>query len=333
MVTMRDVAKKAGVSSATVSHVINGTRYVSDSVREKVLMAMDETGYRPNVLARSLRMGKTNTIGLILPDSSNPFFAEIGQAIEGAAFEQSFNIILCNTDNDIEKEYLYLDILSKKQVDGIIFVATGDSPNSLHLLEKHRMPFVLVDREVKDFSSNTVVTDNYQGGLIATEHAIELGHTNIAFITGPSNVTPSAQRKLGYYDALKNNGIQYRDELSYKGDFHPESGRLAAHHFLGTKNPPTAIIASNDLEAIGVIRGVYECGKRVPEDITVIGFDNIELSSYVTPRLTTIDQPKIKIAESAMKLLINTISKDGEDSPKVCLKTSLVIRESSGVCK
>ncbi len=333
MVTMREVADKAGVSSATVSHVINDTRYVSEAVRQKVLAAMEEMGYSPNVLARSLRMGKTNTIGLILPDSSNPFFAEIGRTIEATAFKRGFNVILCNTEGNIEKEYFYLDILSKKQVDGVIFVATGDSPNSLHLLEKNRLPFVLVDREVKDFIGNMVVTDNYRGGYIATEHAVKLGHKKIAFITGPSNVTPSFQRKLGYLDVLKDNSIEYKPELTYKGDFHPESGRLATHYFLDLQNPPTVIIASNDLEAIGVIRGVFECGKKVPDDVSVIGFDNIELASYVTPRLTTINQPKVEIAETAMTLLINTMTNKVDSSQSVCLKTTLIARESSGVCK
>src|SRR5512138_3382191 len=213
MATIREVAESAGVSYATVSHVINNTRFVTPETRERVLDAMAELNYRPNALARSLRQGKTNTIGLVLPDSANPFFAEISRSIEDEAFKKGYSVVLCNTESDMTRELFYVDLLSKKQVDGIVFVAAGDQADSLDFLLGRNMPVVMIDRNIPDVEVDAVLTDHPLGGWLATHHLIELGHTRIACIAGPSSITPGAERLIGYRKALEEAGIPFDENL------------------------------------------------------------------------------------------------------------------------
>jgi LacI family transcriptional regulator len=332
MPTIRDVAEKAGVSLATVSHVINNTRYVSDAVRLKVIESMEIVGYRPNALARSLRRGKTLTIGLILPDSSNPFFAEVGRVIEDEAYEQGYSVVLCNTEGDGEKESHYVKVLTEKQVDGIIFLAEGDRSEPLELLMDQRMAVVLVDEEVPDYKTavDTVVTNNYDGGFQATEHLIQLGHKKIACIAGPSPITLSAQRIKGYCDALKKHGIDYDENLVVKGDFHQESGYDQTKQLLSFENRPTAIFACNDLMAMGSLRAAFEMGFSVPRDLAILGFDDISFASYTIPPLSTISQPKDELGRLAVQLLIDRMTNDQHVFQQICLDTRLVVRDSCG---
>jgi len=332
MPTIKDIAALAKVSSATVSHVINKTRYVSDEVIERVNQAMDELGYTPNYLARSLRQGKTNTIGLLMPDSSNPYFAELGLAIEKAAFKLNYNVILCNTESKQEKELLYIDVLSQKQVDGIIFVSTGNNLESIEYMISKKIVFVMIDRELsvyQEFDFPLVLTDQFAGGQMAAEHILSLGHKRIACVTGPSFLTPSSQREKGFRQALQDAGVPVIEELIVKGDFLPESGYRAIHGFMSCKEPPTAVFACNDLMAFGVIRGANEAGLSIPDDLSVVGYDNIHLAAYASPSLTTVSLPNDDIAESAMHLLIAAFKKELTEN-KICLQASLVSRESSG---
>jgi LacI family transcriptional regulator len=200
MPTIQEVAKKAGVSSTTVSHVINKSRVVSTETRLRVEAAMEELHYRPNALARSLRRGQTHTLGLILPDISNPFFAEIGHSIETAAFGHGYSVILCNTESDLDKEDLYVDVLSKKQVDGMIFVAAGDQTDSLRALLRHKLPVVVVDRDLPEVEVDAVLADSRQGGYLATQHLIASATGALAACR--VDLTPSAQRVTGYREAL-----------------------------------------------------------------------------------------------------------------------------------
>ena len=331
MITIREVAEKAGVSSTTVSHVINTTRFVSEETRQRVLSAMQELGYRPNYLARSLRRGETHTIGLILPDSSNPFFAEIAHSIEEVAFRQGYSLILCNTEGDLEKERRYVEVLSKKQVDGMIFVAAGEQTDSLQELLRLRTPLVIVDRDLSEhLDVDTVLTDNRQGGYQATRHMIDLGHRRIACITGPSNLTPSAERVSGYAGALAEAGLPVDERLILRGDFHPRSGGEATLHLLGLEEPPTAIFACNDLMAIGALSAANEAGYPVPDRLAVIGFDDIELASHTTPPLSTIAQPRAEISQTAINLLLERINEHSQPAQRILLPGKLVIRASCG---
>lgn len=329
MTTIREVAERAGVSLTTVSHVINNTRFVSEEKKLRVQEAMQELNYRPNALARSLRSGKTHTLGLILPDSSNPFFADIGRSLEATAFDLGFSVILCNTEGDPSREEFYVDVLSKKQVDGMIFVATGDQANSLNLLLEENIPVVVVDRCFPEIEVDTVITDNRLGGQLATQHLIELGHKRIACITGPSNLTPSAERVTGYQEAVEEAGIALDPALIMQGDYHPKSGQNVTSAMLKLKNPPSAIFACNDLMAIGAMRAVVAAGLRVPEDISIIGFDDIELARYSTPPLTTIAQPILEIGSEAARLMVDRIKDEKLLPQQIVLPTRLVLREST----
>jgi LacI family transcriptional regulator len=329
MITIREVAEKAGVSPTTVSHVVNNTRYVSDDVRARVMDAMRELNYRPNALARSLRRGETHTLGLILPDSANPFFAEIGRAIETAAFERGYSVILCNTENDIEKERMYTEVLENKQVDGMIFVASGDHRETLSQIAQKGLPLVVVDRDMGSLELDTVTTDNHHGGLIATQHLLSLGHRIIACITGPSNITPSAERVTGYRAALQQAGILVDESLVVRGDFHAPSGYEGAMQLFQRSPRPTAIFACNDMMAIGVIRAATQLGLRIPEDVSIASFDNIELASYTTPPLTSVAQPKQEIGQMAITLLLERMQNASLPPRRNILPTRLVIREST----
>lgn len=330
MATIREVAEKAGVSFTTVSHVINNTRFVSEGTRSRVLMAMQELGYRPNALARSLRRGETLTLGLILPDSANPFFAEIGRSIEDSAFRQGYNVILCNTEGDKEKERSYVEVLGKKQVDGLIFVAAGDQAASLVHLLVEGVPVVVIDRDLPHLEVDTVLVDNRQGGKLVTQHLIELGHRRIACLTGPSHLTPSAQRVTGYREALAEAGLAVDESLILRGDFHPGQGYAAARSLLERADPPTALFACNDLMALAALRAAAECGRSVPGSLAVAGFDDIELASFSNPALTSVAQPKREIGLTAVQLLLERIKDKDRPVNRVILPATLVVRASCG---
>jgi LacI family transcriptional regulator len=326
---MRDVAERAGVSVTTVSHVINETRPVSDELRQRVLAAIDELGYQPNVLARSLRRGETHTIGMIVPDSANPFFAELARGIEDTSFEHGYNLILCNSDGDLDKELIYADVLTEKQVDGILFVAAGVSTDHIRALQERRIPVVIVDREIPDVSVDQVLTDNARGGWLATRHLLELGHRCIGCITGPSDVTPSAERVTGYRQALSEGGIPVDEVLIVKGDFQYESGYRAARQILARDDPPTAIFTCNDLMAVGAISAAVEMGRQVPVNLSVVGFDDVRLASFANPPLTTIVQPKYEMGVLATTMLLERMRNHDIPPRRRLLDTSLLIRQST----
>jgi len=326
---MRDVAERAGVSITTVSHVINETRPVSDELRQRVLAAMQELGYQPNLLARGLRRGETRTIGMIVPDSANPFFAELARGIEDTVFEQGYNVILCNSDGDLDKELLYANVLAEKRVDGILFVAAGVSTEHIQTLQEQRMPVVVVDREVPDAFVDSVLTDNARGGWLATRHLLDLGHRRIGCIAGPSDVTPSAERITGYRQALDEGGVLVDEALILKGDFQYESGYQAARQLLSIDDSLTAIFACNDLMAIGAISAAVEVGQQVPADLSVVGFDDVRLASFANPALTTVAQPKYEMGVVAATMLLERMHDLGIPPRRRVLDTKLLIRQST----
>lgn len=326
---MREVAERADVSVTTVSHVVNETRPVSQALRERVLTAMDELDYRPNRLARSLRRGETHTIGVIVPDSANPFFAEVARGVEDASFDERYSVILCNSDGDLEKELFYTNVLTAKQVDGILFVAAGVSTEHIRALQHDRVPLVVVDRTIPDVSVDEVLTDNTRGGEMVTRHLVDLGHRRIGCITGPSDVTPSADRVIGYQRALREAGMPVDERIIVRGDFQYQSGYQAAGELLAIDDPPTAIFACNDLMAVGVISAARELGLRVPEDLSVAGFDDVHLASFANPPLTTIAQPKYEMGVLATRLLLERMQDHDTPPRHELLSTRLVIRQST----
>lgn len=334
-VTIRDIALHANVSTATVSHVFNNTRYVSPEIRDRVLRVSKELAYVPNSVARSLRSGKTRTIGLVLPDSGNPFFAEIGRHIEENAFAKGYNVIIGNTEGDPEKESFYLDTLVQKKVDGIIFVSTGTSSTSIRQLCDLRIPVVIADREVEavDCIENVVVvlTDNFRGGVIAVEHLIGLGHRKIGCISGPSISTPSSLRTTGYRAAMQDAGLPVDERWVTPGDFSCQSGYAAARQLLERENPPTAIFCCNDMMAIGAIRAAADLGLSVPRDVSIVGFDDIALSAFMNPALTTVHQPIKEMSDAITQHLFTAFgSKSAKAYQRIVFQPQLTIRQSTG---
>ena len=331
--TQEDVAREAGVSRATVSYVINnrtdGNVRISEETRCRVLEAIEELGYRPNVLARSLRQGQTHTIGMIVPDNTNPFFAEVARGVEDTSFEQGYSVILCNSDGDLDKELLYTNVLAEKRVDGILFVAAGMSTEHICALQERRMPVVVVDRDIPDVAVDSVMTANERGGWLATRHLIELGHRHIGCIAGPSDVTPSAERVTGYRQALREAGLAVDEALILKGDFQYESGYQATRQLLSMEDPPTAIFACNDLMAVGAISAAVGLGRQVPMDLSVVGFDDVPLASFANPALTTIVQPKHEIGVVAATMLLERMRDPDRPPHRKMLDTELVVRQST----
>ena len=330
MATIVDVAGRARVSVSTVSHVVNGTRFVSEDTRARVEAAIEALGYRPNGLARSLRRGRSHTLGLVLPDSANPYFAEIGRELETRAFEAGFSVVLCNSENDREKERLYVNVLVRNQVDGILLVSTGDRTDYFQSLLREKLPVVMLDREAARPGLDCVIADNFKGGWTATRHLVALGHRRIGCVGGPPRVSSSTQRLAGYRKALQEAGLPVDEELIRQGDFHPESGWAAARKLLTLPRPPTAVFACNDLMAMGVLRAANELGRSVPRELAVVGYDDIELSRYTIPPLTTVAQPKREMAREALRLMTRRLGAGALEPQQRHLPVTLVIRQTCG---
>lgn len=330
-VTIKDVARQAGVSTATVSHVINGTRHVEEKTKHSVRTAMRELGYQPNSLARSLRSGETKTIGLIIPDASNLFFADISRKIEDFGYENGYSVILCNSDNDLSKQRNYINTLIAKQVDGVIFISAGESNEDLLNLSISGIPVVVADRIVPLDLADIVLLNNVEAGYIAVKHLIDLGHRNIACITGPSGVNPSQSRVEGYYNALNEAGIAINHKLIIPGDFTFKGGVEAVEKLLNIKPRPSAVFILNDMMAIGAIFQARRMGLLVPENLSIFGFDDIEMASAITPSLTTMKQPIQELADIATSRLIEKMRSENNNwiNEKIVLNAQLIIREST----
>ena len=326
--TIYEVAKCAGVSTATVSHVINCTRYVSDELKARVMAAVKELNYKPNTAARRLRGGNSKALGLIVPDCTNPFFAETARAIDRVCFSLGYNIILCNTDNNAAHQAHYIDMLISKQVDGIIFISCGTPDCGIQKCETACIPAVIVDRDANIGSADRIIVNNEHGGYEAAKHLIELGFTKIGCISGPEGISSSIRRTEGFKRALTEYGITLDETLFYAGDFHYKGGKDAFFHFQRRRDLPEAVFACNDMMAIGFIHAAAANGVSVPDDVSVIGFDNIELAAVISPALTTVAQPIEEIAEIATQRLLKRIeSRDGEVK-RIVLEPRLIIRET-----
>ena len=328
--TIRDVAARAGVSMSTVSHVINGTRFVSDEKRAAVLAAMQDLGYRPNTLARSLRRNRTLTIGVVVPDSSNPFFADIARGIEDACFDLGYIVMICSTDENPDKERVYVDNLIERQIDGVVIVVARFGSQSVQMLIDHGVPTVVVDRDVPGLNVDAVVIDNYGGGYVVGEHFVERGYCRPACIAGLSYGVPVQERIRGYRDALGAYGIALTDDLIEPGDFQFQGGLLAFERLVARHPEIDAVFACNDRLAVGAMRAAGERGYAIPARLGIAGFDNIDLSAYTMPSLTTVAQPKYQMGQQAAALLLRRLEEPATPTTLVRLGTHLEPRESTG---
>ena len=329
--TLKDVAKYANVSQATVSRVLNGNTTVDEVMRDRVHAAILALGYQPNRAARRLRAPSSTVIGLIISDVENPFFMPIIRGVEDAAYARNMNIILCNSDEDISKQSMYLDVMRAERVAGLILIPSpGTSSKSLNTLVQSGIGLTLIDRCLEGVTADTVKVDNVSGAYSAVKHVIDLGYRRIAIIIHSPNISTGPERYEGYLKALNSAHIAFDPDLVKYGDISIESGYQAAYHLLNLPNPPDAIFASNNVMSMGALRAFRELGKRVPEDIALIGFDNLPwLGEFASP-LTAISQPSYELGQEAVALLLRRIAQPSAPARTVILQTTLIVRESCG---
>jgi len=328
---MKDVARLAGVSTSTVSHVINNNRFVRDAIRDKVTTAIDSLNYAPSALARSLKLNQTRTIGMLLTASSNPFYSEVVRGVERSCYERGYSLILCNTDGDAERMNRSMETLLQKRVDGLLLMCTENHRPSQDALSRYpSVPIVMMDWAPFG-AANDVIQDNaLLGGVMATDYLISQGYQRIACITGPLDKTTAVQRLDGYRQAMKMAGLPVLPGYEVMGDFEFSSGLPAMEKLLSLPQRPQAVFASNDAMAVGVYQALYKEGLRVPQDIAVIGYDDIHLAQFMTPPLTTIHQPKDSLGELAIDALLHRLKEPGAEPQVLVLTPELVVRGSVG---
>lgn len=334
--TIKDIAERCGVSITTVSRVINNKpEGVGSETRSKIIETIEQLNYQPNSIARSMITKKTHTVALVIPDICNPFFPELARGVEDCCTQEGYNLFLCNTDGSVEKELSYIKYLRERLVDGIIFTTqNAEEFNEIfYNLQKDKFPFVFIERYIEDMEDLIgVFVDNTQGMYRAVRFLFENGHKNIAFITGPFNTTNAVLRFKGFQQAHLESGMDINYSLVKEGDYKLQSGYRQMKELL-QENPGkfTAVIASNDLMAIGACNAIKEAGLRVPEDISVIGFDNISFTDICQPRITTVGIPIYNMGYTASKLLIDTLRGGELQSKKIVFDAELIIKNSAGI--
>ena len=326
--TIKDVARVAHVSIMTVSRVINKKGYVAPSTKETVLKAIKKLHYTPNKVARSLVVKKTNFIGIIVPDISNPFFSNLVKGAERLAREKGYNLILGDTNGKVENEKEYIEGMRRNMCDGIILVAPRIE-DSVILELNDIIPLVLVDRSIINGDILQVWIDNTEGAFQAVEHLIKLGHRRIGFLTGPQDVQNSHRREEGYKRALEYYQIPFDPNLVVIGDFYFETGYREFDTFFSLSPRPTAIFASNDLMALGLIKRAKELGIKVPDDLSIVGFDDIFLASMVDPPLTTVYHPTVEMGIEAIGRFLNRLDDIEGPEKRKYLKNRLIVRCST----
>ena len=326
--TIQDVAKAAGVSVATVSRVINKSSSVTQSTREAVLDAIKKLDYRPNLLGRNLRRTETRLILTLLPTIANPFYSRIVKGVEDIAHKNGYNVMLCNTNSDIERERIYLELLKNRLADGVIFMAPEMDGEELTAIGRD-FPVVQCCEYKEGAQVPLVSIDNLSAAKKAVRHLISLGHKRIGMISCRNSFLSTTRREQGFMMALEEAGLVPDQRLVVYGDYSFKSGHRAAFNLLTMEERPTAIFAISDIMAIGVLRAAKDKGLRVPEDLAVIGFDNISFASMCDPMLTTVSQPKYDLGCTAMELLLRKMHDGLKEPVDIVLENELVIREST----
>ncbi|GGC93990.1 catabolite control protein A [Thalassobacillus devorans] len=328
-VTIYDVAREANVSMATVSRVVNGNPNVKPATRKKVLDAIESLGYRPNAVARGLASKKTTTVGVIIPDISSIFFAELARGIEDIATMYNYNIILSNSDQNKEKEIHLINTMLGKQVDGLVFMGGKITEDHIREFKNASVPVALA-ATIDETKSTPSVNINYEEAAFeATELLISHGNDRIAFVSGPENTEINTQKLDGYKRALKEAGREVTDNLIVTGDYSYDSGIEAFEQLTSEGQSPTAVFVASDEMALGIIHGAQDKGLKVPEDIEVFGFDNTRLATMVRPTLSTVVQPMYDIGAVAMRLLTKYMNKEEVTEQNVVLPHRIIERNST----
>jgi LacI family transcriptional regulator len=329
--TIKDVAARAAVSVATVSAVINGNKYVSPELAERVRESIAVLGYERNSLARSLKTQTSHTIGLIISDITNPFFTSIVRGVEDVANEHHYSLILGNTDEDLKKEMSYVRLLESKRADGLIVAVTTGSHEYLHSGAAHHLPLVSIDRSLFELGIDAVLVDNVAGARMAVEHLIKLGHQRIWTVTGIPGITTTEERLTGYKQALEAYGIPCDPALIAVADSRVEGGERGALQLLRQEVArPTALFLMNGLMVIGALQAIGKMGLRCPQDIALVGFDDFEWASVMHPQLTTVRQPTYEIGQRAAQFLFERLEKRDREPRELRLQPQLIVRESCG---
>ncbi|MCU0512956.1 MAG: LacI family transcriptional regulator [Anaerolineae bacterium] len=330
MPTIRDVARRAGVAPITVSRVINNAGYISEATRQRVEQAIAELHYVPNSLSRSLRFKKTDTIAFIVSDITNPFWTTVTRGIEDASSEHGFNVILCNTDENPAKQDNYVTVLLQKQTDGFLLVPAGENAGVVQRIQKQQVPLVVIDRHLKDVTVPVVRSDSPGGMYRLTQYLLQLGHRRIAMLSGSMLISTGRQRVEGYRRAMQDAGLPLEEHLVLCGEFKQESGYRMTRQILQTLHPaPTALLAGNNFIAMGILRALDDLGLRVPEDISVAGFDDLPHYLPAEPALTVVAQQPYELGLQAARLLIGQITgHHSAGQEEIVLPVELLIRQS-----
>jgi DNA-binding LacI/PurR family transcriptional regulator len=332
-VNIREVAKRAGVSTATVSRVVNGTVPVGVSTERRVRSAIRALGYYPNTHARTLGSGKSHMYGLIISDIANPFFPDIAKHFERIAVEHGQELLIANTDYQPQRMQNCVRRMLERKVDGVAIMTSEMDPKLIQLLNKRGVPIVFLDTGRVGRSISNIFID-YDGGIEhAIEHLVSLGHQRIAFVGGPPTLASAKTRSKAFLRSLKKHNLKFSADYMRKGNHHIDGGQNAMAQMLKLRQPPTAVLGSNDLTAIGVMGAIHAAGLRVPEDISVMGFDDIEISSFLHPPLSTIRVPRAEIAARAFTALYAASHKGADHGIEYQILTELVIRQSTGLVR
>jgi DNA-binding LacI/PurR family transcriptional regulator len=326
---IKDVAKEAGVSTATVSHVINETKYVADETKKKVQDAIGKLNFYPNAHARSLASGKSNMIGLLVSDISNPFFPELVKSIEAAAFERGYNVILFNTNYDAKRAADYVRRLIELKVAGVALMTAELDPNLIDELAAKEVRVVFNDLGIVGQHMSNIVLDYSAGIEEAVRHLVSLGHEKIAHISGSSRIRSGIIRRDAFINAMKKHFPNKKKNLVFEGDFRFESGQLAANEILNLKELPTAVVIANDMMALGAMQEFKSAGLQIPKDISIVGFDDIAFAALSDPPLTTICSPRVEMGRRAIEALITTIKMPTEFGVEIKIPTYLINRKST----
>lgn len=325
---IKDVAHLAGVSTATVSRVLANERYVKDEVRKNVLAAVEQLQYQPSRTARSLRAQRSRIVGLIISDIQNPFFISLVRAVEDVAYSHQYAVFLCNADEDGAKEKLYLDLMQAEQVAGVIVSPTQERDDPCLALMKANIPFVIIDRKLADVEVDTVTVDNVQGAHDLVSHLIEDGHRRIGAVLGDPIATTGRERCEGYAGAFATHNLPVPLDLLRTGSPRESVGYRLTEELLNLPDPPTALFTGNNLLTVGTLRAIQQRGLRIPDDIALVAFDEVDWMSLVQPGLTVVAQPTYQLGKIAAELLLQRIENPARPPQQVVAKGFLTVRQS-----
>lgn len=328
-VTIRDIARDAGVSTATVSRVLSGKEAVSPALSAAVMASVAKFGYRPSLLARSLRTNRSFVIAVLIPDVANPFFAELLRAVEDRALEAGYAVMICSSGSDLSREARYLQVLCNRYVDGALIAVASSAHSDLTPMREAAIPAVLVDRLLPGCGYDSVVVDNKSAAATAVSYLVARGYSRLGILTGQQDVTTSSGRLAGFRMALVEHGLAVADSHVFQGDYMEDTGVAIGRRLVTMVDPPDAVLVTNNPMTLGFFRAVTEAGWRVPHDIAVIGFDDSNWTVLATPPITVIDQSPYDLGVQAMGLLLDRLaSRDGHEPRSIVLPTRLIRRGS-----